>query len=255
MENLRLYVFLRAKRSMHKVIVYHTISAPDVPLPANIDVSPERFETHLKWLAKRPNRVAPIKNLLKVPAAKNLISITFDDGYKDNLTIALPLLEKYNLPATIFVTAGFINQNGYLTGDDLKILATHPLITIGSHGLWHRHLTKLPHSEARHELTASKKILEETTNQTVDLLAYPYGDCNSAIEKLSEECGYSAAWSVWNGENTAYSLWRVPLGRNDNLLRFIAKVSPVYFPVKKIVKPPMIETQSVIEKTEALGST
>lgn len=240
---------------MHKAVVYHTISAPVVPLPANIDVSPGRFETHLKWLAKRPARVAPIKDLLKVPAAKNLISITFDDGYKDNLTVALPLLEKYNLPATIFVAAGFIGENGYLTGEDLRFLAAHPLVTIGSHGLRHRHLTKLSRIEARHELITSKKVLEETISQTIDLLAYPYGDCNSAIERLSEECGYSAAWSVWNGKNTPYSLWRVPLGRNDNLLRFIAKVSPVYFPVKRIVKPPIIETQPVIKKTEVLGST
>ncbi len=90
-----------ATRNMHKAVVYHTISAPDVPLPADIDISPERFEEHLKWLAKRRERVIPLRNLLTVSPAKNLIAVTFDDGYKDNLTVALPLLEKYNLPAAI----------------------------------------------------------------------------------------------------------------------------------------------------------
>lgn len=241
-----------ATRNMHKAVVYHTISAPDFPLPANIDISSERFEEHLKWLAKRPERVVPLRNLLTVSPAENLIAVTFDDGYKDNLTVALPLLEKYNLPATIFVSAGFIGEEGYLTGEDLKILAAHPLITIGSHALWHRHLTELPPSEARHELIESKKILEEIINQTVDLLAYPYGDCNSEIERLSEDCGYLAAWSVWNGNNTPHSLWRVPLGRNDNLFRFMAKVSSAYFPLKRIIKPPVIEKKQITKNAEFL---
>jgi peptidoglycan/xylan/chitin deacetylase (PgdA/CDA1 family) len=228
---------------MHKVVVYHTISKPALPLPANIDISAERFEQHLKWLARRRNRVARLRDLLAVSSQKSLIAITFDDGYQDNLTVALPLLEKYDLPATVFVAAGFIGNDGYLTSEDLKSLAAHPLITIGSHGLLHRHLTRLPQNEARHELIHSKQILEETINQTVDLLAYPYGDCNRAIELLSEDCGYVAAWSVWNGNNTPHSRWRVPLGRNDNLPRFIAKVSPAYFPVKQILRPPVIEKQ------------
>ena len=240
---------------MNKAVVYHTISKPDVPLPANIDISPQRFEEHLKWLAKRHRRVAGLRDLLTTPSTKNLIAITFDDGYKDNLTVALPLLEKYNLPATIFVAAGFMGENGYLTAEDLKCLAAHPLITIGSHALQHRHLTRMPHNEARRELVVSKQILEETIKQTVDLLAYPYGDCNSEIERLSEDCGYLAAWSVWNGNNTPHSRWRVPLGRNDNLLRFIAKVSSVYFPVKRIIKPPVIEKRQITKNAEILRRT
>jgi peptidoglycan/xylan/chitin deacetylase (PgdA/CDA1 family) len=235
---------------MHKAVVYHTISNPAKPLPANIDVSPERFERHLNWLARRRNQVARLTDLLVAPPDKNLIAITFDDGYQDNLTVALPLLEKYDLPATIFIAAGFIGNDGYLTSEDVRVLASHPLITIGSHSLFHRHLTKLPLNEARRELIDSKRILQETTNQTINLLAYPYGDCNSAIERLSEECGYLAAWSVWNGNNTPHSLWRVPLGRNDNLLRFIAKVSPAYFPVKRILRPPMVEKHESVPGAE-----
>ncbi|MCY7348127.1 MAG: polysaccharide deacetylase family protein [Pyrinomonadaceae bacterium] len=223
---------------MHKAIVYHTISTHKVSLPSNIDITPECFEQHLKWLAKRSERVVPLSRLLTEAVNKSLIAITFDDGYEDNLSVALPLLEKYNLPATIFMVAGFIGKKGYLTGKDLAILAAHPLITIGSHTLWHRHLTDLSFSEARHELIASKQILEETINQPVDFLAYPYGDCNQIIEQISAECGYRAAWSVWNGNNSLHSLWRVPLGTNDNLLRFIAKISSAYFPVKRLLKPP-----------------
>jgi peptidoglycan/xylan/chitin deacetylase (PgdA/CDA1 family) len=239
---------------MHKAIVYHTISTHKTSLPSNIDITPERFEQHLIWLSRRTERVVPLNRLLTEPANKSLITITFDDGYEDNLSVALPLLEKYNLPATIFMVAGFIGKQGYLTGKDLALLAAHPLITIGSHALWHRHLTKLSPGEARHELQTSKQILEETINQPVDFLAYPYGDCNQGIEQISAECGYKAAWSVWNGNNSLHSLWRVPLGTNDNLLRFIAKVSPAYFPVKRFLKPPIIEKEVSRTNREILSA-
>ncbi len=224
---------------MHKAIVYHTISAPEVPMHANIDISPQRFETHLQWLSKRRKHVVPLRKFLSAPLRENLLAITFDDGFQDNLTVALPLLEKYNLPATVFVTANFISKENYLTREELQKLASHPLITVGSHSFHHLHLSSLPEDEVRFELSESKKLLQEMIGKTVDLLAYPYGDCNKMVEKLSEQCGYAAAWSVWNGKNTPFSRWRVPLGTNDNLLRFIAKISSAYFPVKRLLKPPV----------------
>ena len=237
---------------MHKAIVYHTISEPETPLPANIDISAERFEKHLKWLSNRREQVVPLRKFLSASEKDNLIAITFDDGFRDNFTVALPLLEKYELPMTLFVAAGFIGRENYLYPEEIQTLASHPLITIGSHGFWHRHLTQLSEDDVRFELLESKKTLVEIANREIDLLAYPYGDCNGKIERISEECGYTAAWSVWNGQNTPFSRWRIPLGRNDNLLRFIAKVSPFYFPVKKILKPPVIEEGKRGTKTEIL---
>lgn len=223
---------------MHKIIVYHSISSPETALPSNTDVSPEKFESHLKWLAGRSDRVVSLYDLLEYRGRKSLYAITFDDGYRDNLTVALPLLEKYNLPMTLFAVAGFIGRQNYLSAEDLKILAEHPLVTVGSHGLYHRHFSKMTRAEAVFELAESKRILKKHTGREIDLLAYPYGDCTELTQRLSAQCGYRAAWSIWNGNNTPHSRWRVPLGRNDHLLRFIAKVSRAYFPIKKILKPP-----------------
>jgi peptidoglycan/xylan/chitin deacetylase (PgdA/CDA1 family) len=98
--------------------------------------------------------------------------------------------------------------------------------------LSHRHFTRMLKDEARNELIESRRLIESITGKTVDLMAWPYGDCNPELEELSKECGYRAAWSVWKGPNTQHSRWRVPLGRRDNMLRFIAKVSGAYFPSK-----------------------
>lgn len=211
---------------MHSVLVYHTISAPLEPLPADIDISRERFTRQLQWLS-RWRRVARLDETLS-GASRRLVAITFDDGYRDNLTVALPLLEKFGLPMTLFVTAGFVGREGYLAKEELREISRHPLVTIGAHGLWHRNFNSLTANEARVELTESRRLLAGITGKTVDLLAWPYGECNAELELLSAACGYRASWSVWKGTNSAHSRWRVPLGRRDNLARFVVKSSGFY---------------------------
>lgn len=226
---------------MNRALVYHTISDNDSPMESNIDISPVRFESHLEWLAARRDKVVELRRFVDTPHSAGLIAITFDDGFRDNLTVALPLLEKYDLPMTLFMVAGFIGEENYLSADELKELANHPLITIGSHGLWHRPFTALTDEEATYEFTQSRQRIEDAIGMDVDLFAYPYGDCNSRIERLCQDAGYTAAWSVWNGNDTPFSRWRVPLGTHDNVTRLAAKLSPIYFPLKKVVRPPRIE--------------
>jgi len=107
-----------------------------------IDISPERFVRQLRWLARR-RCVVPLIETLGPSTSSRRIAITFDDGYRDNLTVALPLLEKFQLPMTLFVTAGFVDREGYLSEEELGELSRHPLITIGAHGLWHRDFNHL----------------------------------------------------------------------------------------------------------------
>jgi len=218
---------------MHSVLVYHTISSPAEPLPGDIDISPKRFEQQLQWLAHW-RKVVRLYQTLRLADSSRLVAITFDDGFRDNLTVALPLLEKFNLPMTLFVTAGFVGLDGYLSPDELLEISRHPLITIGAHGLNHLHFNELSREEAKYELVESRRMLEDFTGKKVELMAWPYGECNEELEDLSADAGYRASWSVWKGNNTRHSLWRVPLGRRDNLPRFIAKVSGAYFPLKSL---------------------
>lgn len=210
---------------MHSVLVYHTIDEVEGQATCPEMISPRRFEQQLKWLSRR-RRVAPLVDTL---ANKNsLVALTFDDGYRDNLTTALPLMEKYSIPATIFMVAGFVNREGYLSAADLREIAKHPLVTIGSHGLWHRNFNELSETEARFELTESRRALESIIDRKVALMAWPYGECSAHLEQLSAESGYAASWSVWKGTNGRHSRWRVPLGARDNLIRFAAKASGIY---------------------------
>jgi len=115
----------------HKAIVlmYHRIAQPESDV-WELAVSAENFEQHLKLLKKLGN-VVPLQDLAdgvrsgQLP--KNSIAITFDDGYIDNFTVAKPLLEKYQLPATFFIPSGQIASKKEFWWDELeRILLLSP---------------------------------------------------------------------------------------------------------------------------------
>ena len=211
---------------MHTVLVYHSITSRSDQI-SDEAISPRRFEQQLRWLSRR-RAVVPLTETLHRSEKDRLVGITFDDGYRNNFTVALPLLEKFSLPVTLFVIAGAVDADGYLSTDELREISRHPLVTIGAHGLWHRHFTGLSPDSARFELIESRRLLQDIVGRKIELMAWPYGECDPEVERLSAECGYRASWSVWKGTNGLYSRWRVPLGRRDNLLRFVAKSSGVY---------------------------
>jgi peptidoglycan/xylan/chitin deacetylase (PgdA/CDA1 family) len=103
---------------MHKAIVlcYHRVNDPVFADPWELMVSPENFEEQLKILSDDFNTIS-IEELLflqsegKIPP--RTVGISFDDGYADNFTTALPVLKLYDLPATFFLVAGMIGKKEY----------------------------------------------------------------------------------------------------------------------------------------------
>ena len=102
-------------RRRFRIFAYHGVSAAIDPR-LNFDgffVSPEVFEIHLQTLQAQYH-VMPLADMVEQLAAGHALppraaAITFDDGYADNATVAAPLLAKYGLPATFFITTGFID--------------------------------------------------------------------------------------------------------------------------------------------------
>jgi len=91
------------------ILMYHSISEPDID-PWELAVSPSNFEQQLQVLQNsfKISSVTDIALSLQQGRVKNkTVALTFDDGYRDNFEIALPLLEKYNIPATFFITNNF----------------------------------------------------------------------------------------------------------------------------------------------------
>jgi peptidoglycan/xylan/chitin deacetylase (PgdA/CDA1 family) len=99
-----------------RILTYHRIT-DDLRLRGHqslTSASPFQFEKQLKFLQKKfyITSFAEIKSLIskKLKLPKNCLIITFDDGYKDNYTNAYSILQKHNIPATFFITTGFINK-------------------------------------------------------------------------------------------------------------------------------------------------
>ena len=95
------------------VLMYHRVASPDCD-PWDIAVSPENFAAHLEVLGSLP-RVISIGELgesLTRGSLERSVTITFDDGYLDNLECAQPLLARHGLPATVFVTTGGMHTGG-----------------------------------------------------------------------------------------------------------------------------------------------
>ncbi|MFL6195571.1 MAG: polysaccharide deacetylase family protein [Thermoanaerobaculia bacterium] len=194
------------------VLLYHRV-AEAASDPHGLAVSPAAFESHLDLLRRRFH-VMPLPELIgglpRRAYRDCTVAVTFDDGYADNLTTAVPIAARLGVPVTVFVTAGPVLDGGPFPWDrgdatagrplnayELRRLASVPGVSIGGHTVTHPRLADLPAAGQEWELTAGRQRLEEITGRPVDLLAYPFGkpdDVAPATPRLAERAGYRAAF-------------------------------------------------------------
>jgi peptidoglycan/xylan/chitin deacetylase (PgdA/CDA1 family) len=110
------------------ILMYHRVAELEID-PWSLSVTPQNFGEHLEVLQKHyhllrlPQLVEALREN-KLP--DRAVVVTFDDGYADNLYNAKPLLEKYNIPATFFISTGYIGQNREFWWDELERLLLQP---------------------------------------------------------------------------------------------------------------------------------
>ncbi len=111
---------LRPPRRGHVILSYHRIA--DVELdPSGLSVSPARFKAHMAMLAERAVP-SPLARLARgdTADARAAVTVTFDDGYVDNLSVARPILERFGVPATVFIPSGAVGRAGGYWWDTLE---------------------------------------------------------------------------------------------------------------------------------------
>ena len=138
---------------------------------------------------------------------RDTISITFDDGYTDALTIIAPILCTRQIPFHIFVSAARMNGSDrkYLSPAQVVELSNMPGVTIGAHGATHRSLTSLTSSELAAELQASKVDLEAVLQKPVTTMSYPFGHVDESVRKAAHDAGFTFAATSKCGFNEASS--------------------------------------------------
>lgn len=166
------------------VLTYHEI-AP-VQASSLYTVSCQQLEEHLRLLSEWEPPQGSEGRLPK---------LTFDDGHVSHHKYALPLLEKFGIAATFFITAGWTGvRSEYMAAEELRELLARGH-TVQAHGWLHRMLTQCRPSELYEELHRSKEVLENSLGVAVEAMSLPHGRWNRRVLEACAQAGYNTVYT------------------------------------------------------------
>jgi peptidoglycan/xylan/chitin deacetylase (PgdA/CDA1 family) len=190
------------------ILMYHRV-ATDGPLAlAPYRVAPDLFAAQMDALYRAGYHTIHLQEWFNAlmrnePLPGKPIILTFDDGYRDFLTAAMPVLRYYGFSATVFLVAeriGGVADWDSAYGEATPLLSwqeVHALqdagIEFGCHSAMHRPMTGMSLGELTEDTARSRAILEEGLGVTVNSLAYPYGAENEFVRRTVANLGFQAA--------------------------------------------------------------
>lgn len=197
-----------AKKFKLPIVMYHYVEYvkdENDTIRRSLSIKPHLFERHLQQLKENGYDtyfVRDVPDILneRVTLGTRSAILTFDDGYEDFYTDAFPLLQQYQIKATVYVITDFIGRNGFMNKRQLKEIADSGLVEIGSHTLNHLNLKYVSSDEAKRQIFESKETLIDQLNVPVKTFAYPAGGYDEVAVELVREASYSAAVSVITGQ-------------------------------------------------------
>lgn len=217
-----------ALRSAGRTLVlnYHSVRPSQLFFNST---STKVFEQHLEWLAAHCE-VVDFQDVCASATDKPRVAIVFDDGFRDNLDYALPLLQKYGLKATFFVSTGFLQRDSVIldifartfqtTAEDFMDAAALRELSaagmpVGAHTHSHRNLLSLTELEQKEELGRSKEILESLLGCPIQSVAYPFGVPGKAFDltttQIAEALGYTRGGMVcWRAVRPLEKALQIP---------------------------------------------
>ncbi len=199
------------------ILNYHRVgSPPSTARYRGMYVTPSILDWHIRLLKIRGYRFVTVSEGVRLECAKNLVALTFDDGYRDNITSGFPVLNFHNIPATVYVVTNDVGRHDVvwqeagdkvaselMSWDELKHLEQSGW-EIGSHAADHVHLARKSIDEQRKLITASWNDMERGLGHTPHSFAYPYGSYNQDTLAILRELNCPAAVTIKsNGENNS----------------------------------------------------
>jgi peptidoglycan/xylan/chitin deacetylase (PgdA/CDA1 family) len=188
------------------ILYYHYIRINPNPrdrVGFGLSTPPAIFRVQMQYLANHGfhvislhEAVAAIKNHSGLPS--HPVVLTFDDGYADFFTAAVPVLQSHGFTATSFVVSGRMGWGGYMTPSQV-VAADSMGFTIGAHTVDHLALAAQPPARATWEMKQSKLTLEGLLGHPVADFAYPYGSFNAYDMAQAKSLGFETAVSTISG--------------------------------------------------------
>ena len=177
---------LPAGRSV-PVLMYHAV-ADDPWGWEGLFMTPEGMRSHLQWLLDNGYDPIFFSDLAHIDDYDRPVILTFDDGYNDNYTELLPILQEFGAKATVFVIAGNVDVNpNFMTSEQVKALADSGLVDIQSHTVNHMELASLTEEQQLTELRDSQLMLARITGKVPYVISYPAGKYNDTTLRLGPE--------------------------------------------------------------------
>ncbi|MCX8525788.1 polysaccharide deacetylase family protein [Chryseobacterium formosus] len=228
-------IFGFSKKDSVRILMYHQVLPQSIAPKNDLIVTVENLDEQLNFI-KNNYKTIFFKDLEKEKSTENKIILTFDDGYYNNLQYLLPLLEKHQLKATIFIPTEYIQKNEnngekvYMNFDEIKSL-NPDLIEIALHSHSHRNFSQLSIEEAEIDLLKNIEILEQNKINFTKVLAYPYGKFPKEKQKkkafftLLERIGITSAMRIGNNVDfypykNKFEVNRIDIKYGDSLKAF-----------------------------------
>ena len=217
------------------VFAYHRVDAviPRDRIGSELTVTPEQLETQLRYLRAHKLRAVTASDLVDRLArgapVDHLVVLTFDDGYLDARTDALPLLEKYGAKATFYVISHTIGTPNHLAWSDIRELLKDGM-EIGAHGADHLDLSKMTATEQTAQVTRCIATVARYTGVRPRTYAYPSGQYDAATLDVMRAAGIDAAFTMRYGLvrslRRPYEMPRVRINRSSAEATFEAAIAP-----------------------------
>lgn len=220
-----------APREGLRILMYHAIGTPiEGDVRRLYSMTAARFGEHMRGLSEHHADRLVSLDALESRGDSLRIALSFDDGYRDNLAVAAPLLVGLGIPFTVFVCTGAVagRKAGFLAPEDLRELAGLPGATIGSHSINHVHLTEANERSLREELVGSKAYLEDLLGRGVHSLSYPHGAVDRRVRDAAENAGYrigaTSRFDINRPVRDPLLLCRTDIWADDNIAVFEQKL-------------------------------
>ena len=229
---------VRGARHGAVVLIYHRVGGRS---GLEIDLGRGLFQRQCEELAAS-GRVMTLDAALDVlggeePPAEDPVVLTFDDGTADFVDVALPVLERFRLPATIYVATGFVEEQRLFPNDGTPLSWTAlqdalrtGLVTVGSHTHSHALLDRLPAGDIDAELDESRRLIEDRLGVSADHFAYPKAVAGSAAAEAAVRARFRSAAlagtrpNPW-GRTDLHRLSRSPIQVSDGMRWFRHKLA------------------------------
>ena len=199
-----------------RILMYHMVSGHRRGAKFNkLRVAPAQFERQVAYLAENDWTFAHVSELKNALPDKTVV-LTFDDGYRDNLEYAHPILARYNAKATLYLVedrfdrdwstakkahhdSGELMQEPKLSDAEVETMLASGVWELGAHTLTHANLPATESQLRADEVIQGRTVLQQKFKQSIPSFAYPFGIYDTQDVRLAEQAGYDFAVTTKEG--------------------------------------------------------